>query len=105
MVMSDNNEFSKEEIANAFMAATGRCECCGKKLSWENGRANPPVWGQWEAHRGNRPTPVILCADEPEHCHLFCGHDGDFDNPGVTPCAHKGGWFKYRIKEKLTVGG
>jgi hypothetical protein len=88
--MSDQYEFSIEEIENAFEAAGGECECCGKKLSWDKSRANPG-WGQWEAHHGSRSTPVILCTGDPENCHLNCGHDGNYQNTGVTPRVHKGG--------------
>lgn len=88
--MADDYEFPEDEVERAFQAAGGTCECCGKQLSWNRSRANPGR-GQWEAHHGSRYTPVILCTGYPENCHLFCGHDGDFQNPGVTPRVHKGG--------------
>jgi hypothetical protein len=47
--MLDDYEFTEEKVAAAFEAAGGRCECCFKKLAWDNSRANPG-WGQWEAH-------------------------------------------------------
>lgn len=67
-------------------------ECCGKKRSWENSR-RAGTWGRWEAHHGSRPSPVILCVGEPENCHLYCGHDGDWGNEGITPRVHKVGGF------------
>ena len=83
-------EYTKEEIEKAFDDANGYCECCGKLLSWKNqGRYSGR--GSWEAHHGNRFTPVILCTGEPENCHLYCGHNGDYYNQGVTPRIHKGG--------------
>jgi hypothetical protein len=89
--MADDYEFTDEEIEKAFDLSSGRCECCGKQLSWGNSRKNPGR-GQWEAHHGSRNTPVILCTGWPENCHLNCGHDGDFKNPGVTPRIHKEGF-------------
>jgi hypothetical protein len=84
-------EFTQDEVVRAWNAARGYCECCGKALSWENrGRHDK---GSWEAHHGSRYTPVILCTGEPENCHLYCGHDGDYYNPGITPRVHKGGGF------------
>jgi len=88
--MSDNYEFTDDEIEQAFDQANGQCECCGKTLVWENSRATGGR-GRWEAHHGGRDAPVILCVAEPENCHLNCGHDGDFKNRGVTPRVHKGG--------------
>jgi hypothetical protein len=88
--MPSNYEFSEEEKEKAFYAAGGQCECCGKQLGFGNSRANPGR-GQWEAHHGGRETPVILCTGEPENCHLNCGHDGNFQNIGITPRVHKGG--------------
>lgn len=88
--MADDYEFIPEEIEWAFEKAGGRCECCGKMLVWRNSRANPGR-GQWEAHHGGRNSPVILCTGEPENCHLNCGHDGDFQNLGITPRVHRGG--------------
>jgi len=88
--MADQYEFTAEEIEDAFYDACGECECCGKKLGWANSRNNPG-WGAWEAHHGSRSSPVILCTGEPENCHLNCGHDGNFQNEGITPRAHKGG--------------
>lgn len=95
MVHTDEG-FSEDEIAEAFVDAEEHCECCDKKLAWEN-RSNRSadhrsgVWGRWEAHHGSRPTPVILCVGWPEECHLMCGHDGDSHNEGITPRVHKGG--------------
>jgi len=89
--MSDGYEFTPDEVERAFDDADQRCECCAKQLSWGNSRANPGR-GQWEAHHGSRNTPVILCTGEPENCHLNCGHDGDFRNPGVTPRVHRGNY-------------
>lgn len=88
--MGDDYEFTNEEIEQAFDNAEGRCECCGKQLSWLNSRATGGR-GQWEAHHGSRDSPVILCIGGPENCHLNCGHDGDYQNEGVTPRGHKGG--------------
>lgn len=88
--MLANYEFTSAEIERAFDRAGGRCECCGKVLGWLSCRANAG-WGGWEAHHGDRFTPVILCTGYPENCHLYCGHYGDFRNRGVTPRSHKGG--------------
>jgi hypothetical protein len=88
--MSDDYEYSSDEIERAFVRAGGCCECCGKRLVWEHSRSNPGQGG-WEAHHGGRYSPVILCTGEPENCHLNCGHDGDFQNLGMTPRTHKGG--------------
>jgi hypothetical protein len=88
--MVENYEFTSEEIERTFRAAGGRCECCGKVLSWSNSRATGGR-GQWEAHHGSRKTPVILYTGGRENCHLNCGHNGDYQNPGVTPRVHKGG--------------
>lgn len=85
--MADDYEFTADEIERAFDQAGGKCECCGKKLSWGTSRANPGR-GQWEAHHGSRSSPVILCTGDPENCHLNCGHAGDYQNPGVTPRVH-----------------
>ena len=89
--MASDYEFSKDEIERAFESAGGACECCGKKLGWPNSRQTPGGWGAWEAHHGSRVSPVVLCTAEPENCHLNCGHDGDYQNPGITPRTHKGG--------------
>ncbi len=88
--MSNDYEFDQDEIEAAFDAADGYCECCGKKLAWANSRRTGER-GSWEAHHGSRTSPVILCTGEPENCHLNCGHDGDYQNPGITPRTHKGG--------------
>lgn len=88
--MPDDYEFTPQEIEEAWIRADGHCECCGKELVWEHSRSVPGR-GAWEAHHGSRDSPVILCTGEPENCHLYCGHDGDFNNPGVTPRTHKGG--------------
>jgi len=88
--MMVNDEFSPEEIEQAFDRAEGRCECCGKVLSWSNSRATGGR-GQWEAHHGSRSTPVILCTGEPQNCHFNCGHNGNWGNSGITPRVHKGG--------------
>lgn len=88
--MADEYEFTTEEKETAFDDACGRCECCCKQLSW----LNSPVTGgrgQWAAHHGSRDTSVILCTGKPENCHLNCGHDGDWQNPGITHRVHKGG--------------
>jgi hypothetical protein len=89
--MSNGYEFGSDEIERAFEQASGSCECCGKALAWKHSRSSPGR-GAWEAHHGSRASPVILCTGEPENCHLNCGHDGDFQNPGITPRVHKGGW-------------
>lgn len=81
-------EFTPYEIERAFDAAGGRCECCGKRLAFSNSRKNPGR-GQWEAHHGSRAAPVILCTGLPENCHLNCGHDGNYRNPGITPRCHR----------------
>ena len=86
--MTDDCGFLGDEIEAAFLRAGGRCECCGEKLGWPASRATGG-WGRWEAHHGGRSTPVILCVGEPENCHLNCGHDGDFQNPGLTPRVHR----------------
>lgn len=86
--MPDDYEFTIEEIQNAFDIAEHRCECCGKQLTWVNSRTNPGR-GQWEAHHGSRYAPVILCTGAPESCHLNCGHNGDYHNPGITPRVHR----------------
>jgi hypothetical protein len=88
--MPNDYEFGSDEIERAFAKARGRCECCEKELVWEHSCSNPGR-GSWEAHHGNRYSPIILCTGEPENCHLNCGHDGDFQNPGITPRTHKGG--------------
>lgn len=90
--MVDDYEFSREEIETAFRKAGGRCECCGKQLNWPNSRASGGP-GQWEAHHGSRSTPVILCTGGPENCHFYCGHNGNWQNPGITPQYHKGGGY------------
>lgn len=83
-------EFTENEIEGAFNNADGVCECCNKQLSFDNqGRGSGR--GAWEAHHGGRQAPVILCTGEPESCHLNCGHNGDYQNQGVTPRVHKGG--------------
>jgi hypothetical protein len=88
--MADGYEFTQDEIEEAFDKAGGTCECCGKQLGRLSSRFAGGR-GPWEAHHGSRETPVILCTSPPENCHLYCGHDGDFRNPGVTPRVHKGG--------------
>jgi len=82
--MPDDYEFSPQEIEQAWNRAGGHCECCGKELVWDRRRSNPGR-GSWEAHHGSRYSPVILCTGGSENCHLNCGHNGDFRNPGVTP--------------------
>lgn len=84
--------YTAEEKEDAFDSADGRCECCGKSLSFGSSRKNPG-WGSWEAHHGSRWSPVILCVGEPENCHLNCGHGGDFHNEGITPRVHRGGGY------------
>ena len=88
--MQNRDGFTMAEIEQAFKAASEKCECCGKQLHWEKSQANPGH-GQWEAHRGERTSPVILCAGGSENCHLNCGHEGNFQNPGILPQAHKAG--------------
>ena len=87
--MPDTYEFTAEEIEKAFDLAGDQCECCGKRLTWQNSRANGGP-GKWEAHHGGRSTPVILCTGGPENCHLNCGHDGHWGNRGITPRFHRG---------------
>ena len=86
-----HEKFKQSELENAWKKADGKCECCGKNLSWNNqGRGSG--WGAWEAHLGTgRKTPMILCTGEPENCHLNCGHNGAYKNPGISPRVHKGG--------------
>ena len=91
--MANGYEFTPEEIEQAFRKAGGRCECCGKQLSWSSSRVNGGR-GQWEAHHGSRSTPVILCTGGPENCHLNCGHNGNYRNRGITPRVHKGSWHQ-----------
>jgi hypothetical protein len=88
--MPNEYEFSQDEIEAAFDDAGGKCECCGKQLAFGNSRRTGGR-GAWEAHHGSRASPVVLCTGEPENCHLNCGHDGDYQNVGITPRAHKGG--------------
>lgn len=86
--MAQNKGFDADEIERAFEDAGG--ECCGKSLSFANSRRGG--WrGRWEAHHGNRASPVILCMSDPENCHLNCDHDGDWAILGITPRVHKGG--------------
>ncbi len=85
-----NYEFTEDEIEKAFDNANDQCDCCGKVLTWKN-QGRDMGRGSWEAHHGGRYTPVILCTGEPENCHLNCGHNGDYQNPGITPRVHKGG--------------
>ncbi len=87
----DEYEFTIEEVELAWNKCDGCCECCGKLLTWANRGRNGR--GSWEAHHGSRSTPVILCTSEPENCHLHCGHDGDYNNIGITPRVHKGGVY------------
>ena len=86
----DDYEFTSEEIERAWEKAKKHCECCGKRLGWSNSRVNGGT-GQWEAPHGSRSTPVILCTGGRENCHLNCGHNGNWLNPGITPRTHKGG--------------
>jgi len=88
--MVDDYEFAPQEVERAFDRADGRCECCGKKLAYGSSR-RAGGRGAWEAHHGSRSSAVVLCTSEPESCHLNCGHDGDYRNPGITPRVHKGG--------------
>ena len=84
-----HDPFTDEEIWNAFfMVAGGACECCGKTLSYGNQEQGSGP-GEWEAHRGGKSSPVILCTGSPEECHLRCGHNGDYQNPGITPRYHR----------------
>lgn len=85
--MADDYEFTADEVERAFDRSQGKCECCGKRLSWSRSRGNPGR-GQWEAHHGSRASPVILCTGVPENCHLQCGHTGDYWNRGITPRVH-----------------
>lgn len=80
-------EFSLEKIERAFDDAADSCECCGKFLSWSNQGRNGR--GSWEAHHGSGQRPIILCTNGKENCHLNCGHDGDFQNEGITPRFHR----------------
>jgi len=89
--MTATYEFTSAEIETAFDRAGSTCECCGKALTWSNSRSRGGGRGQWEAHHGSRFTPVILCCGGVENCHLNCGHDGHYGNPGITPRVHKGG--------------
>ena len=92
--MTGNYEFTQDEIERAFERAGGMCECCGKRLSWEN-RGQVTAVGAWEAHYiEGWDDPVVLCIGEPENCHLNCGHNGDLSNPGVLPEEHRGGPVK-----------
>ena len=88
--MASEYEFTADEIERAFDGANGECECCGKKLGFGSSR-QVGGRGAWEAHHGSRSAPVVLCTGEPENCHLNCGHDGDYQNRGITPRVHKGG--------------
>ena len=56
--MADDYEFTLYEAELAFELAGGRCECCGKQLTWDRSRANPGR-GQWEAHHGSDPARVM----------------------------------------------
>ena len=87
-VVSDEYEFVMNEIEAAFEATGGACECCGKQIAWSNSRSSGGR-GAWEAHHGSRLSPVILCAGGVENCHLNCGHDGDYNNRGITPRFHR----------------
>jgi len=85
-----HDDFTTDEISRAWERSGGKCECCGKTLSFKNQGRNSGR-GAWEAHMGTgRVTPAILCTGEPENCHLNCGHKGDYRNPGITPRKHRG---------------
>jgi len=90
-----SDEFQERDLIEAFFhLARGQCECCGKRLSWEN-RGREAALGAWEAHHVEGwDDPVVLCTGEPENCHLNCGHLGDFSNPGVFPDGHHSGGTK-----------
>lgn len=81
---------SKKKALQRYMEyAKGYCECCGKKLTrYKRGKK----WGKgcWESHHAfpDRPVTVenirIMCSHG-RNCHLYCGHDGDFQNRGILP--------------------
>ena len=84
-----HDPFPPELIDAAWQRCEGYCECCGKRLSWTN-RGRRSGRGAWEAHMGQgRVTPMILCTEAPESCHLNCGHDGDYQLPGISPRFHR----------------
>jgi hypothetical protein len=87
--MPDDYGFSEDEIFDAVEKAEYLCECCGKNLARMEKRGTARN-GQWAAHHGSRFSPVILCNGGKEKCHLLCGHNGNFNNPGITPRTHKG---------------
>ena len=85
-----HDKFTLEEIKKAFERSQGKCDCCGKTLSFNN-QGRDSGRGAWEAHTSTgRVTPAILCTGEPENCHLNCSHDGDYKKPGITPKKHGG---------------
>lgn len=83
-----NENFTPAEVLRAWQLAEGRCECCGKKLSFSS-QGKEDSRSPWEAHRvGGRSLPVILCIGGPENCHLNCGHRGNYERRGITPTEH-----------------
>jgi hypothetical protein len=86
--MDNTDQFTPEEKLSAFVNANNKCVCCQKSLNITlNGRNAGE--GCWEAHHdrvsGEPHTPIILCANEPDSCHLECGHLGDYGNTGIFP--------------------
>ena len=52
-------------VQEAWDKAGGKCERCGKKLSWDNrGREG---WGCWEAHHRNSSLGDYL-----SNCEILC---------------------------------
>jgi hypothetical protein len=86
-----HDPFTQNEIDEAWFRSGGFCECCRKRL-FVNNQGRGSGTGAWEAHCVEGPDyPLILCTGEPQNCHLNCGHDGDYQNPGVLPQFHLGG--------------
>ena len=69
--------------------AQGYCECCGKRITkYKRGKSHGI--DSWEAHHAFPDRPVTLeniriYCSYGRNCHLYCGHDGDYNNKGILP--------------------
>lgn len=61
--------FTQETVTTAFKRAKGKCEACGKTLSFDN-RGEEGAWGAWQAH--HKTSVKSGGSDALSNCKILC---------------------------------